>query len=59
MSLVLKKIGNNYYLPRGKKVSLLIEKIKNNKLLKYTLSGCLVEKYHNSLLISREMKKLR
>ena len=58
-SLVLRKIGNNYYSPRGKKVSFLIEQIKNNKLHKRTLSGCLVEKYHNSLLISREMKKLR
>ena len=59
VSKILKEIGTNYYLPRGKKVLHLLKEINNNKFKKATLAGCLVEKYHNSLIISPETKKIR
>jgi tRNA(Ile)-lysidine synthase len=50
----LQKIGGNYYFVRGKKLSKIIEKIIRNKKFKGTLGGCIIKKFNQTLIISRE-----
>ena len=55
LSLLLKSIGEKYYVARGKSIDSLIEKIKlNNFNTKVTLGGCFIEKINKTILISRE-----
>tara|TARA_B100000579_G_scaffold406512_1_gene393005 strand:+ start:518 stop:1576 length:1059 start_codon:yes stop_codon:yes gene_type:complete len=54
---ILKIIGLKYYSPRGKSLSLLIDKINGKFFYKATLSGCIIEKISNSIKISRENTK--
>ena len=56
-SLMLKKVGKRYYTPRGRSVLKSLYMIKSKKDLKFTLSGCIIEKFNNSVLISRENTK--
>ena len=56
-SLVLRKIGGRYYAPRGKSVLRTLSTLKSKKNLKLTLSGCIVEKFDNSLVIYKENAK--
>ena len=59
LSNILKIIGKKYYDPRGKNLNQLLEKIKSKNFNKVTLSGCIVEKLNNSLIIYQEIRKKR
>ena len=54
LSLVLKKISDRYYSPRGRSISDAILKINSSKCKKFTLGGCFVEKINETVLITRE-----
>ena len=51
---ILKKVGDKYYAPRGKSITGLLEKLRSNQLKKINISGCMLEKINNSLIISKE-----
>ena len=57
LSNILKKIGKKYYSSRGKSLDQVIQKVKLNNLNKVTLSGCVIEKLNNSLIIYQENVK--
>ena len=57
ISQILGKINGNYYPPRGKKIIRLINDLKGPKFKKTTLSMCVIEKYGNSYLITKENGK--
>jgi len=57
MGDILKKIGGNYYAPRGKSIINLMNRMKSKKLNKITLSRCIIEKLSNSLIIYAEKSK--
>ncbi len=50
----LKIIGEKYNFARGKKIDYILNKIKNNSLKKETLSGCLVKKVKQTVIITKE-----
>ena len=54
LSTVLQMIGGKYYSARGKKVDLLIDNIKNNKLSKFTLGGCIIKICQETVIITKE-----
>ena len=54
LNILLKKVGNKYYSPRGKSVSRLINKFVSGEIKKINISGCIVEKINNSFVISKE-----
>jgi tRNA(Ile)-lysidine synthase len=54
LSTVLQTIGDRYYSARGKKVETLIDNIKNNKLSKVTLGGCIIKKCQETVIITKE-----
>ena len=54
-SNIIKNMGKKYYPVRGKKLDNLINDIQNNKLLKVTLGGCIVEKYNDTVIIYKEI----
>jgi len=56
---LLKKIGDKYYASRGKSINRLIYQIQLKKFQKATLSGCIIEKINNSLIIYKEITKKR
>ena len=56
-SKILKIVGSKYYDPRGKNLSLMINKINGKFFYKATLSGCVIEKISNSIKIYRENTK--
>ncbi len=51
---LIKLVGNKYYSARGKKLDRIIDEIGNNKHLKVTLGGCVIEKVNHTLIISKE-----
>ncbi len=51
---LLKKVGNKYYSPRGKSISLLLTKLRSKKIKKINISGCILEKINNSFIIYEE-----
>ena len=53
-SEAIKVVGKNYYSARGKKLNKLIGDIANNRLLKVTLGGCIIEKVSQTVIISKE-----
>ena len=53
---ILSLISGTYYPPRSKKIINLIKRIKKNKFDKSTLGGCIIEKKHDTVLISKEFK---
>ncbi len=57
LSHVLKKIGEKYYSSRGRSLDLVIQKIKLNNFNKVTLSGCVIEKLNDSIIIYQENGK--
>ena len=59
ISKILLRINEKYYLTRGKKIINAISQIKESKINKLTISGCIIEKYHNSYLIYPEKLKKR
>jgi hypothetical protein len=56
-SKFLKIISGNYYSARGKKIMNLINELEDSKFNKATLSGCILEKESNSLIIKEEKSK--
>ena len=57
LTILLKKLNKKYYPPRGKKISNLINEIKNKPYIKATLGGTIIEKLHNSVIITEEKTK--
>ena len=49
-------VSKNYYPPRGKKIINLIQTFKSDNFKKANLSGCIIEKINDSLLIFREKR---
>ena len=50
-----KKIGKNYYPPRGKSIKNLIIELKSKSgIKKATLGGCVFEKVNKTVIISKE-----
>ena len=56
-SSLLRKVGGKYYAARGKKINQTIHDINVKKFNKMTLSGCIIEKVSNSVIIYRENRK--
>ena len=54
LSDAIKIIGKRYYSVRGKKLQKIIKCIKNNGSLKTTLGGCIIEKAHQTVIITKE-----
>ena len=50
----LKIIGGNYFLSRGKKVDNILRKINKGTLKKETLSGCIIKKVNQSVILIKE-----
>ena len=50
----LKIIGNKYNFARGKKIDLIMDKIKKNTLKKETLAGCVIKKVNQTVIITKE-----
>ena len=58
LSKILKIVSGNYYPSRGKKIMHLIKVLEDPKFKKTTLSGCILEKESNTLLIKEEKSKI-
>ena len=54
---LLKNLSNKYYAPRGKKLVKLLNQINKKNYFKSTLSGCIIEKFTNYVLIYPEIKR--
>ena len=52
--ILLKKIGNKYYPPRGKSVTHLLSKFGSGEIKKINISGCILQKINNSFIIYKE-----
>ena len=50
----LKIIGGKYNFARGKKIDLILEKIKKNTLNKETLAGCVIKMVNQTVIITKE-----
>ena len=50
----LRTIGMKYYAVRGKKIDKVIDDIKRDRLSKTTLGGCIIEKFNQTVIISKE-----
>ena len=50
----LKFVGKKYYPPRGKKLDVIVEKIRKKQLINETLAGCIVKKVNGTVIISKE-----
>ena len=50
----IKKVSNNYYRPRGKKIERIIHEINRGAFSKATLGGCIIEKVSQTVIISKE-----
>ncbi len=55
ITIILKSLSGRYYAPRGKKIARLILLISSpNKGQKTTLGGCVFEKIHETVIITKE-----
>ena len=54
LSECIKKISGNYYFVRGKKLDKIIEDLTKKNALKTTLGGCIIKKFDQTVIISRE-----
>ena len=50
----IKLINKKYYSVRGKKIDKIISEIVDNRLLRSTLGGCIIEKVNQTVIISKE-----
>ena len=57
LSIIIKKISKKYYPPRGRKIINLINELKHKDQFKATLGGTIIEKIHNSLVVTKEKTK--
>ena len=51
----LSLVSGTYYPPRSRKIMNLISRVKKHTFNKSTLGGCVIEKKHNFILISKEL----
>ena len=58
MSLILQKIGRKSYPVRGKSLNNLLTNLFKKNFKKATLSGCVIEKVENSVIINPEIVKI-
>ena len=56
-SNLLRKVGGKYYAARGKKINNILNQIDLKKINKVTLSGCIIEKASNSVIIYKEKRR--
>ena len=54
---ILREIGKKYYPARGKSILKLMRALSDNNFKKTTLSGCIIEKLSNSVIIYKELRK--
>ena len=54
LSDCLRLVGKKYYPVRGKKLDKIISDIKDDRLFRVTLGGCIVEKVNQTIIISKE-----
>ena len=47
-------IGNKHNAVRGKKIDYILDKIRQNRLKKETLGGCVIKKVNHTVIISKE-----
>ncbi len=59
LSILLKKMSSNDYPPRGKKIINLINDLKFKDKFKATLGGTIIEKIHDSVVVTKEKTKKR
>ena len=59
LSSLIKKISKKDYPPRGKKIMKLIKELKYKNQYKATLGGTIIEKIHNSVVVTKEKTKKR
>tara|TARA_Y100001936_G_scaffold103251_1_gene101588 strand:+ start:1312 stop:2382 length:1071 start_codon:yes stop_codon:yes gene_type:complete len=59
LSIIFKEISKKNYPPRGKKIINMIYKLKNKSRFKATLGGTIIEKIHNSVVVTVEKTKKR
>ena len=52
--ILFKKISNRYYPPRGKRVTELLLKLQSDQIKKINISGCILQKINNSVIIYKE-----
>ena len=57
LSKLIKRINKKDYPPRGKKIVYLLKEFRNKDQFKATLGGTIIEKVHNSVVVSREKTK--
>ena len=51
---VLNLINKKFYQSRGKKIKYVIDKLSENKNIKLTLSGCVIQKINQTVFITKE-----
>ena len=51
---LISKIGEKYYMPRGKDLKNLVKKMQLYSFNKSTLGGCIIEKINNSFFFDKE-----
>ena len=54
LSQSIRFVGGRYYSARGKKLDKIIGILGNNRNLKLTLGGCIIEKVNQTVIISKE-----
>jgi len=54
LTMVIQKLGKNYYPVRGKSINKLIEEINAKSFSKVTLGGCFIDRVNDTILISKE-----
>jgi len=57
LSNCIKNVSKNYYHPRAKKITNLLNKLMSSEQLKGTLGGCVIQKTRYNLLIYKEKLK--
>ena len=50
----IKLVNKKYYAVRGKKLDKIIINLQNNRSLKVTLGGCIIEKVNETVILSKE-----
>ena len=55
LSESLKVIGKKYYSVRGKKLEKIIKDLEDNRPIRATLGGCIIEKVNQTVIISKEI----
>ena len=54
VTMVIQKLGKNYYPVRGKSINELIEGINKKSFSKVTLGGCFIDRVNKTILVSKE-----